>query len=59
MQYDVILLVGDRTQHLAFSAGGVGQHGQRLVAVGGNEQVVEAFRPAGRGAQFNMCGQPF
>ncbi len=50
VQHRPVGLVADRAQEFALERAGIGQQGQRLVGVGGQHQLVEAF-PAGVGEQ--------
>ena len=48
VQHRLVLLVRDGAEHLGFRAGHVGQHRQRLVGVGGEDDLVEALGLAAR-----------
>ncbi|MNR50475.1 hypothetical protein D3C85_1699960 [compost metagenome] len=45
MQHHLVGLVTDRAQYRALGEIGIGQQGQRLVAVTGQHQLIEAFQP--------------
>ena len=43
VQHRLVVLVGDRAEHLALAPGGVAQQRERLVGVGGDHDLVEAL----------------
>jgi hypothetical protein len=47
VQHHLVGLVADRPQDAAFDAIGVGEQRQRLVAMAGHHDLVEALQPAG------------
>ncbi len=53
MQHDLVGLVGNRAQRIAFGTGGVGEQCQRLVAVAGEHDLVVFLRAAVGRDQFH------
>ena len=58
MQHHVIALVGNGAEDFPLQGRGIVQHGERLVAVAGDEHAVEAFHALPGAADFNMRRPP-